>query len=314
MTAAKHQPLPLTPMQTEVLGGLSRGDKHLPSKYFYDAAGARLFERICELPEYYPTRTELAILRTHLPTISKQLGPMRWLVEPGSGSGLKTRLLLEALDQPAGYVPIDISDAQLNAYAQDLRQGFPHLNVRPLSADFTADLQLPEGVKKPVIWFPGSTLGNFRPADAQAFLRRLSRWGGGAGELLLGVDLVKPVEVLEAAYNDTAGVTARFNLNLLRHLNHAAGCDFDLSQFRHEARWNPQIGAIQMFLISLGEQTVHVAGHAFALASQEAICTEYSHKYTPTQVEQLAHASGWSLRKMYSDPKNWFGVFHLECI
>lgn len=314
MTSAKHQPLPMSPMQSELIAGLSRDRKHLPSKYFYDARGAALFERICELPEYYPTRTEIAILRAHLPTLSAQLGPQRWLVEPGSGSGLKTRLLLEALDQPAGYVPIDISAAQLHSYSQELRADFPQLNVRPLSADFTADLRLPPGVERPVIWFPGSTLGNFSRPDAQAFLRRLSRWGGGAGELLLGVDLIKPVEVLEAAYNDPAGVTASFNLNLLRHLNREAGCDFDLSQFRHQALWNPEIGAIQMFLISQREQQVQVAGQSVRLARDEAICTEYSHKYTTDQVAQMGQAAGWSLRAVYTDPKRWFGVFHLECV
>ena len=304
----------LSAVQSDVIAGLARNDKHLPSKYFYDAHGAQLFEQICELPEYYPTRTEIAILRSHLPEIAASLGPRRWVVEPGSGSGLKTRLLLEALHQPAGYVPIDISEQQLVDYAAELGAQFPDLQVRPMHADFSADLTLPQGIKNPAVWFPGSTIGNFSRQQARAFLTRLSHWGQGSSELLLGVDLVKPVGVLEAAYNDSAGVTAAFNLNILNHLNQAAGTDFRTSQFRHEARWNRQIGAIQMFLISRCQQQITVAGQTFSLQPDEPICTEYSHKYQPQELIQLASQAGWNARACYRDPKDWFGVFHLECV
>lgn len=304
----------LSPIQAEVLAGLSRDDKHLPSKYFYDTRGAQLFEQICELPEYYPTRTEIAILRSHLPEIAASLGRGRWVVEPGSGSGLKTRLLLEALQSPAGYVPIDISEQQLIAYAQELNTQFPDLAVRPINADFCADLTLPDGIANPVVWFPGSTIGNFSREQAEQFLKRLSHWGGGPSELLLGVDLLKPIDVLEAAYNDAAGVTAAFNLNMLEHLNRAAGADFQPAQFRHEARWNGEIGAIQMFLISRCEQQVTLAGQRFTVKRDEPICTEYSHKYSPDEVVLLASQAGWSARACYRDPRDWFGVFHLECV
>lgn len=304
----------LSIVQSEVIAGLARADKHLPSKYFYDTHGAQLFEQICELPEYYPTRTEIAILRSHLTEIAASLGPGRWVVEPGSGSGLKTRLLLEALQQPAGYVPIDISEQQLMAYAEELGTQFPDLAVRPINADFSADLTLPTGIENPVVWFPGSTIGNFSREQAGQFLKRLSRWGRGPSEMLLGVDLVKPVEVLEAAYNDASGVTAAFNLNMLAHLNRASGSDFQAAQFRHEARWNGEIGAIQMFLISRCEQQVTVAGQQFSLHPDEAICTEYSHKYSPDEVIQLAGQAGWHTRACYRDPREWFGVFHLECV
>ena len=305
---------PLSAVQAEVVAGLTRRDKHLPSKYFYDARGAQLFEQICELPEYYPTRTEIAILRSHLPEIAASLGPQRWVVEPGSGSGLKTRLLLEALQQPAGYVPIDISEQQLLDYADELGAQFPDLLVRPMHADFSADLTLPKGIENPVVWFPGSTIGNFSRQQAGAFLSRLTRWGHGPSELLLGVDLVKPVDVLEAAYNDASGITAAFNLNMLNHLNQAAGADFQPAQFRHEARWNGNIGAIQMFLISRCEQQVTLAGQTFSLQRDEPICTEYSHKYQPQALIQLASQAGWTARACYRDPQNWFGVFHLECV
>ncbi len=308
-------PMPqLTRVQAEVINGLSQPDKHLPSKYFYDARGAQLFEQICELPEYYPTRTEISILRTHLSDIAARLGPQRWLVEPGSGSGLKTRLLLEALHEPAGYVPIDISEKQLLAYAEELEAHFPTLSVRPVSTDFTADLRLPDGIEDPVVWFPGSTIGNFAREHAGAFLQRLSRWGRGRSELLLGVDLVKPVDVLEAAYNDSAGVTAAFNLNMLTHLNRTAQSNFNPLMFRHEARWNEDIGAIQMFLISRCAQTIQVADATFDMAADEAICTEYSHKYTPTEVVEMAAEAGWRACDCYTDPRGWFGVFHLECV
>lgn len=299
-------------MRSEVLDALNRRPRHLPSKYFYDARGAQLFEAICELPEYYPTRTEIGILEQALPQISTELGPGRWVVEPGSGSGIKTRMLLEALEQPRAYVPIDISKRQLSTYGEQLLQDYPTLLVRPICADFTQDLKLPAEMSAPVIWFPGSTIGNFSPREAGAFLHRLRRWGEGRAELLIGVDLRKDRTTLEAAYNDAQGVTAEFNRNLLLHINRALGADFQPESFQHAARWNEKIGAIQMFLLSQRSQHCRIDGHGIDLAEGEEICTEYSYKYAPQQFSAMASDAGWREHALYTDCKGWFGLFHLR--
>ncbi len=301
-----------TDMRAEILAGLARQPRHLPSKYFYDAHGARLFEAICELPEYYPTRTEIGILEQALPQIAVDLGRGRWIIEPGSGSGIKTWLLLQALRSPRAYVPIDISKAQLRAYGEKLNTDFPALDVQAVCADFTQDLSLPPALQAPVIWFPGSTIGNFHPNDAQAFLQRLGRWGNGGADLLIGVDLYKDIAVLEAAYNDRQGITAQFNLNLLAHINRALGCTIPLDGFTHQARWNPAIGAIQMFLHSRHAQCLHIQGQRIELQQDEPICTEYSYKYRPEQFEELARAAGWRLHRSYTDARQWFALFHLR--
>ncbi len=303
---------PADDMQAEVLHGLQRHPKHLPSKYFYDGRGARLFEAICETPEYYPTRTEIGILKDALPQLAAALGPDRWVVEPGSGSGIKTDMLLNALPDVAGYVPIDISKAQLAAYAQKLLAAHPVLRVRPVCADFSRDLDLPAEIAAPVIWFPGSTIGNFSPPQAAAFLARLRRWGGGAGELLIGVDLRKPRPVLEAAYNDAQGVTAQFNLNLLHHIRRALDAQLDVEAFVHQARWNDEIGAIQMFLVSTQAQILQLGGQRITVAAGEAICTEYSYKYSIENFQALAGSAGWQTRQVYTDAQKWFAVFHFR--
>ena len=299
-------------MQTEVLEHLRRDPPHLPSKYFYDADGAALFEAICELPEYYPTRTEIGILQASLPAIAADLGPDRWVVEPGSGSGIKTRMLLDALHAPRGYVPIDISKSQLLDYGWELAGHYPQLQIRPICADFTQDLQLPDDLQAPVIWFPGSTIGNFPPEQARDFLRRLKRWGGGRAELLIGVDLHKDTATLEAAYNDSQGVTAAFNRNLLHHLNRRLGCEIDPDSFQHSARYNAEIGAIQMFLVSARDQALQIDGQRISLAAGQAICTEYSYKYRIEGFRDLAAEAGWQLHHNYCDDKGWFSVFHLR--
>lgn len=301
-----------TAMQQEILQGLLQTPKHLPSKYLYDARGAALFEQICNLPEYYLTRTETSILHSTLPQLADKLGCKRWVVEPGSGSGSKTLMLLDALQQPAGYVPIDISKQQLRDYADDLQRHYPQLKLRPVCADFTSEFPRPPEVKKPLIWFPGSTIGNFQRSQAEGFLRQMAHWAGPGADLLIGVDLVKPVTTLEAAYDDAAGITAQFNLNLLHHLNQAAACDFQPHTFHHKACWNAAIGAIQMFLISQRAQTLHVGGQAITLAPGEQICTEYSHKYSPADFRQLAASAGWIARELYTDARQWFGVFHFS--
>jgi uncharacterized SAM-dependent methyltransferase len=277
-------------MLSEVMQSLQRTPKHLPSKYFYDGRGAELFEEICDLPEYYPTRTEISILEEYLPRIAQDLGPQRWLVEPGSGSGLKTDLLLEGLQDPAAYVPIDISKRQLALYATRLQKDHPNLQVRPVCADFTQDLQFPTGLSRPVIWFPGSTIGNFSAEYAARFLRRLRGWSHGQAELLIGVDLRKNID-----------------------LNRALGSDFDGRNYRHEACWNEDISAMQMFLISQGEQVVQIGGAAhIQLRDKEAICTEYSHKYSLERFQNMAGNAGWKTHRIYTDAQEWFAIFHFR--
>ncbi len=301
-----------TAMQKDILADLKRAQKHLPTKYLYDARGAQLFEQICTLPEYYPTRTEISILQDKLPHLAAELGPQRWVVEPGSGSGIKTRMLLEHLQAPSGYVPIDISKAQLQAYAAQLQQQYPALQLRPVCADFLGDFPRPEEVERPLIWFPGSTIGNFSHQQALDFLSRMARWCAHTGDLLIGVDLAKPREILEAAYDDAAGVTAQFNLNLLEHLNRAADCNFQTEQFQHRAHWNEQLRAIQMFLVSRCDQQVCIGGECLDIAQDEAICTEYSHKYEAADFIALASRAGWQLVSRHSDERDWFGVFHFS--
>lgn len=301
-----------TAIQCEVIAALKQTLPHLPSKYFYDATGAKLFEQICETPEYYPTRTELAILDQQLPAIAQRLGPNRSVVEPGSGSGIKTLKLLDALQAPAAYLPIDISRAQLESYSADLRKRYPRLSLQPICADFMQPLPKQHKLQAPVIWFPGSTIGNLTHAQAKTFLRDLADWGGANAELLIGVDMLKPIDILEAAYNDASGITAEFNLNLLTHLNRVAGSNFVSAQFRHEARFNPMRSAIQMFLVSTCEQQVEIANEQFRFAKGQRICTEYSHKYTQDSFCALARESGWSVRDFYTDEREWFGVFHFS--
>lgn len=297
-------------MRAEVLAGLSRQNKHLPSKYFYDRHGAQLFEQICELPEYYPTRTEIGILRDTAAAIATALGPGRAIVEPGSGSGIKTTLLLDAMHQPRAYLPIDIAKDQLQRYAQRLRAQYPQLTVTPICADFTASWHLPPTISAPVVWFPGSTIGNFTRPQAAAFLQRLRQQCGADSELLIGIDLVKPRATLTAAYNDSAGLTARFNLNLLSRCNRELETDFDLSAFAHQAVWNEELQAIQMLLISQREQRVQLGEQSIRFAAGEAICSEYSHKYTISDFSSLARSAGWHPREVHHDARRWFAIFH----
>ncbi|MGB9428960.1 MAG: L-histidine N(alpha)-methyltransferase, partial [Gammaproteobacteria bacterium] len=266
-------------MRTEVLAGLDGTPKTLPCKYFYDTRGSELFERICELPEYYLTRTELAIMETHATDMAAALGSRILLVEPGSGSSIKTRLLLDRLREPRAYVPVDISREHLVNAADRLNRRYPALEVLPVCADFSQPFALP-APRRPaastVIYFPGSTIGNFEPDDAVQLLQRLQRLAGRDGGLLIGVDLRKDRGLLERAYNDAAGVTAAFNLNLLRRLNRELQSDFDLKHFRHLALYNETEGRIEIYLVSLGNQTVCVADETFHFREDEHIVTEYS--------------------------------------
>ncbi len=295
-----------------MLAGLSQADKSLPCKYFYDAAGSRLFDAICELDEYYPTRAELEILRAHAPAIAAAIGPGRVLVELGSGSSTKTRRLLDELAAPAGYVPVDVSREHLLAAAAAIAGDYPALRVAPLCADFTRPFDLPAGLAgRPVVFFPGSTIGNFAPADARALLRQIAALPGCAGAVV-GIDLQKPVAALEAAYNDARGVTAAFNLNLLARINRELGGDFALDRFAHRATYDAVHHRVEMRLVSRFDQEVRVAGRAFAFAAGEPILTELSHKYTIDGFSDMAEEAGLCRERAWTDGERRFAVVLLR--
>lgn len=291
--------------------GLAAPRKTLPCKYFYDARGSALFERICDLPEYYPTRTELAILEAHAGEMAACLGPRCLLIELGSGSSRKTRLLLDRLHEPAGYVPIDISSAALADSVRVLAKAYPSLEVLPVCADYGDSLELPHPRVEPVrraVFFPGSTIGNFTPPDAQRFLARMARMARSGGGILIGADLRKAPALLEAAYDDAAGVTAAFDLNLLVRLNEEVGADFALDRFRHRAVWNEAAGRIEMHLVSTVDQDVRVAGRRFRFAAGESIHTENSYKYSLDGFAKLAEGAGLAVRQVWTDERRWFSV------
>jgi dimethylhistidine N-methyltransferase len=303
-------------MLRDVLDGLALPAKNIPSLYFYDQRGSALFDAITQLPEYYPTRTEIAILEAHGGEMAAALGPGVRLIELGSGSAVKTELLLARLDSPAAYVPVEISREHLQAAAARIAADFPELEVLPVTADFTEPFDLPEPkrskVRRNVAFFPGSTIGNFPRAMAADLLRATRREVGPGGAMLIGVDLVKDRAVLVHAYNDDAGVTAQFNLNLLVRLNRELGADFDVDAFRHEAVWDDAHERIEMRLVSLRPQSVRVAGRAFDFAAGEILVTEYSHKYTPDGFRALAETSGFSVAQVWTDPEALFSVQLLE--
>jgi dimethylhistidine N-methyltransferase len=297
----------------DVIAGLTAQPKHLSPKYFYDAAGARLFEDITALPEYYPTRCELAILRRHGASIARFFPAGSALVELGSGSSRKVRLLLAAAPAIAAYVPVDISFEMLVQEADELRRDHPGLLVLPFEADFTRPFTLPAAVAgmPRTGFFPGSTIGNFEPREAVRFLRHAAGMLGRGAALIIGVDLVKDADVLNAAYNDAAGVTAAFNLNLLARINRELGADFDLAGFRHHAFYDPDRGRIEMHLVSRARQQVKVAGCTIEFAAGESIHTESSYKYTPASFAALARRSSWSPAAAWSDPEGYFSVHAL---
>ena len=297
----------------EVLRGLSAEPKHISPKYFYDARGSALFEQITELAEYYLTRTEMTLFDRHLPAIAEILGAQVCLIEYGSGSSKKIRKVLETIT-PHAYVPIDISHEHLQANARELHQDFPHLHVYPVCADITQPFNLPEatqGLTK-VGFFPGSSIGNFEPSEAQGFLRTVHATLGAGAHLLIGVDRKKPVDVLERAYNDADGVTAEFNLNLLTHLNERLGADFIVDQFTHDARYNEVLGCVQMFLKSEVQQEVQLAGRIVSFAQAEELHTENSYKYSPEEFESLAHSANFSLTAQWTDEHEYFGLYLLR--
>jgi L-histidine Nalpha-methyltransferase len=297
----------------DVIAGLSSNPRTIPCKYFYDERGAALFQRICELPEYYVTRTEIDILDRYRADIASQLGPKIELIGLGTGAGTKTRILIEALENPAVYIPVDISKKQLRQSTALFRKIFPRLEILPVSADYLQPVMLPSPRHKParnIVYFPGSTIGNFDPDEAVQFLRRIANVCRGGGGLLIGADLKKDSHVLDAAYNDKAGVTAQFNLNLLERINRELGADFDLDQWRHRAIYNATAGRIEMHLISQIDQFVHLNEHRFHFGQGEKIITEFSYKYAPDEFAALAAKVGFNFVRMWTDDARLFGVFY----
>ncbi|MBL0162540.1 MAG: L-histidine N(alpha)-methyltransferase [Xanthomonadales bacterium] len=310
-------PLAKDQFATDVLRGLAQSPKRIPSKYFYDARGSELFEQICEQPEYYLTRTELAILEQSAADIAKAIGPRALVVEYGSGAGIKTRLLLNALDQPVGYVPVEISQSALDASVENLSEEFPEVDMLPVSADFTQPVDLPtphKVARRTVVFFPGSTLGNFEQREAIALLRTMATEMGRDGAALIGIDLKKDTKILEAAYNDGAGVTREFTLNLLVRINRELDGDFDLARFAHRARYNALAGRIETHIISRSEQVVRVGTHRFAFAEGEAMLVEYSCKYSPQDFAAMAAKAGLRVVCSWSDLREWFAMQMLERI
>ena len=298
----------------DLVSGLRRKPKEIPCKYFYDARGSELFDRICRLPEYYQTRTETALLREHAGEIARLMGPRVELIEFGAGSLAKVRILLDALDAPQSYVPIDISGDYLLDVVVGLEEDYPDMTLRPVIADFTQELTLPAkemAVSRRVGFFPGSTIGNFTRQAAVAFLRNAAKVLKGGG-LLIGTDLVKDPAILHAAYNDQTGVTAAFNKNLLLRANRELGANFDLNHFAHHACYNPTARKIEMYLVSLARQTVRVAGETVRFAEGEAVHTEDSHKYTIEGFTELAVEAGFVLRKSWTDQHRLFAIHWLE--
>ena len=304
----------LDTFRAEVLTGLQSFEKMLPCKYFYDQRGSQLFDLICDLPEYYPTRTEAGIMRDHAEEMAGLFGPDCLLIEYGSGSSTKTRILLDQLPHLAGYVPMDISREHLHQTAAGLAAAYPHLDVLPLCADYTTEFDLPSAhraVRSRAVYFPGSTIGNFHRDQAETFLRQIGEVCGSGGGLLIGVDLKKPARILEPAYDDAQGVTADFNRNLLRRINAELGADFDLDQFAHRAFYNALASRIEMHLMSLKTQTVHLGGVTIAFEEEETILTECSYKYSLPDFAALSAAAGLAVRKVWTDPEQRFSVQYL---
>ncbi len=301
----------------DVLAGLAQPQKTIPPKYFYDERGCRLFEAICELPEYYPTRTEIAIMRGNLADMVQFVGPGAELIEFGSGAGIKTRILIEALRPPL-YVPIDIAGDTLRAASNELATLFPSLNITGLCADYSRPLELPTFDGAPIqriaAFFPGSTIGNFTPAAALEFLRHTHRLVGKGGVLLVGVDLKKDKKILDAAYDDAQGVTAKFNLNLLERMNRELGADFQVKRFHHKAFYDPVKGRIEMHLESLYPQFVHVAGRRFDFAPGETIHTEISCKYSIEEFREMGRKAGFSPEKLWTDSGQLFSVHGMVAV
>lgn len=301
----------------DVIAGLRGSPKSLSCKYFYDERGSRLFDEICLLEEYYLTRAEDEIIKRHAQEMADQIGPGVMLVEYGSGSSTKTRALLDRLDSPVAYVPVDISREHLHRTAVELSRAYPRIEILPVCADFTRPFRLPKSRRTPThsaVFFPGSTIGNFQPEAARAMIGQIAPMCGAGGGLLIGIDLQKPAPTIEAAYNDALGVTAEFNLNLLRRINRELDGNIDVDQFQHRASYDSHLGRIEMALVSRRPQTIMVSGQAFEFADGEAITTEYSHKYTVEGFAALAADAGLTLRRTWTDARQQFAVLHFALL
>jgi dimethylhistidine N-methyltransferase len=298
-------------LRQEVLEGLRRPVKELPSKLFYDEHGSRLFDCICKLEEYYPTRTESMIMSDNGADMADAIGGGRLVIEYGSGSSEKTRLLLDCLEDPVAYVPIDISRDHLLMSARRLSDSYPNLQVLPVCADYEQPFEIPAPSRRPegrLAYFPGSTIGNFHPYEARQLLSRMAGHAGSNGRLLLGVDTKKDPEVLNRAYNDSEGVTAEFNKNILRRINRELGAEFDTSAFEHFAYYNHAAGRVEMHLVSLTQQTVDVDGVEIEFLKGESIWTESSYKFTVDEFAHMASAVGLVLDSVWTDDEDMFSV------
>ncbi len=294
--------------------GLGANPKRLPSWLFYDERGSALFEDICEQPEYYLTRAEIALMEAHADSLADALGGDVRLVEYGSGNARKTSMLLQHLHAPVAYVPVEISSGPLQQSVQRLAAEFPLLPLQPLCADFSKPLRLPIPPRAPrrtVLYFPGSTIGNFEGREAAVLLRKMRNEMGDAGGLLIGVDLKKDTATLEAAYNDRAGVTAEFTLNMLARLNREIGSDFNLAGFGHRAHYNPMAGRIETHIVSRCAQHVKVGRHSVAFREDETIHVEYSCKYSIEDFAALAGKAGLAVLRVWTDPQRLFSVQYL---
>lgn len=300
----------------EVLRGLYQEKKELPPKLLYDKKGSDIFDEICDLPEYYPTRSEKEILTRNAFEMSALIGPDALIIEPGAGVGEKIRLLLPYFESPAGYVPVEISKETLIDMSAEIASIFPEIKLYPVCADFTQSFNLDdihvEEASKKVIFFPGSTIGNFTPSEAGSFLERMGEVVGEGGGLLIGVDMKKDSEILNKAYDDAQGVTAAFNLNLLQRLNSEIRTDFDAQAFRHRAYYNQDLGRVEMHLESLRDQTVRIDGKKVFFKAGETIHTESSYKYEVEEFIDLAKRAGWSSVKNWQDEGNLFSVYYFE--
>ena len=307
--------LPLESERAEILAGLMASQKRISPKYFYDQRGSEIFDEICNLPEYYPTRTEFRIMEENLPEIAELTGPKAAVIEFGAGSSSKARQLLDGLDRPVAYVPVEISGDYIQQQASELAKDYPELSVIPVVADFTKPFDLPVHSISPLtnlIFFPGSTIGNFTRREARRLLEVMRLEAKPGGCLLIGVDLVKDVDILTSAYNDRRGVTAKFNLNALHHLNSGLGADFRPDLFRHDAIYDRQHGRIEMRLVALTGHSVDVAGEKITFEKDEYIITEYSHKYEKREFRELTEDVGFEPEKIWTDDDEFFSVHFLR--
>jgi L-histidine Nalpha-methyltransferase len=302
-------------LTADVLEGLKKEPKELSPVWFYDELGSFLFDSICELPEYYITRTELQIMHGHAGEMANVIGPEAVLIEFGSGTSLKTRLLLDRLENPVAYVPVDISREHLFTAAGSLAKDYPNLHIVPVCADFTQPFELPNFIRtasRRVVYFPGSTIGNFERVQARELLVHMHELVGRNGAVLIGTDLRKDPQILERAYDDAAGVTAEFNINALRHLNRELGANFDLEAFDHRAVWVEDASRIEMHLVSKRDQVVQIGREKIRFARGEYLRTECCHKYTLDSFSDLAATAGLAVKRVWTDPNQMFSVQVLE--